>query len=376
VRDLSLLDRLKRANWLLLGLAVGLSLLGVVCVGVASQGQPTDYAWLQARWTVIGIAACLLVLAVPYQRFLSLRYLFYAGTLLLLLLVLAAGRGRSAGRWIQIGSFRGQPSELMKVVLVVTLAGYIRYERSYRRFRGLAIPFALTFVPALLIVRQPDLGTALLLVPILFVMLYVAGAQPRHLGVVAAAGLVAGVVLYLLPGPISDYQKDRIRAFALQESGQEVLIRGKGYQLWHSKIVVGSAPVLGNGLGEEAGRDMRHLTERHSDFIFPVLASSFGLAGTTVFLGLYFLFLALVLRTSLRVREPGGRLLAVGAACLFACQAIVNMAMTVGLLPIVGMPLPFLSYGGSSLLTCFVALGLVLNVGADPPMEFGRGDFD
>jgi rod shape determining protein RodA len=264
----------------------------------------------------------------------------------------------------------------MKIVLVVTLAGYIRYEQSYRRFRGLAIPFALTLLPVVLIMKQPDLGTALLLIPLLFVLLYVAGAKPRHLGVVAAAGVVAGLALFFVPGLLSDYQKDRVYAFASQDSGNPVLLRGKGHQLDNSKTVVGSAAFLGSGFGEDTREAVAFLNERHSDFIFPVMLTSLGFAGTTLVLAVYLLFSWLLLATAFRVREPGGRLLAVGAAALFLCQAAINMAMTVGLLPIVGMPLPFFSYGGSSLLTSFIALGLVLNVGADHPMEFGRGDFD
>jgi rod shape determining protein RodA len=264
----------------------------------------------------------------------------------------------------------------MKVILVVTLAGYIRYERSYRRFAGLALPFALTLVPVLLIMRQPDLGTALLLLPLLFVLLYVAGARPRHLLIVALGGAVVGTVLYVVPGLLNEYQKNRVRVFLLQDSAEQTLLRHLGHQLHQSKMVVGSATALGSGTGEEAAEAVRFLPERHSDFIFPVLVTAFGTVGTTVFLLLYLLFVGLLLRTALRVREPAGRLLAVGVAALFGGQALVNMAMTVGLLPIVGMPLPFLSYGGSSLLTSFVALGLVLSVGADHPIEFGRGDFD
>jgi rod shape determining protein RodA len=369
-------ERLLRADWLLLGLGALLAAVGVACVGVASQDQPRDYGMAQVRWTVIGLAACLLVMTVPYRRFLDWRYAIYAAGLVSLVAVLFVGGGNNVRRWIQLGSFRGQPSEFMKVILVVTLAGYIRYETSYREMKGLVLPFALTLFPVLLIMRQPDLGTALLLVPVLFVLLYVAGAKPRHLGLVAGAGLVAALVMYFVPGLLNPYQKTRIDAFARQDSGDPVLLQGKGHQLHNSKIVVGSAPLLGAGPGREAADSVEFLNERHSDFIFPVLVAAFGLPGVTVFLLLYLLFVGLLLRTALKVREPGGRLLAVGVAATIGCQAVINMAMTVGLLPVVGMPLPFVSYGGSSLLTSFMGLGLVLNVGADHPVEFGRGDFE
>ena len=169
MREMTLGDRLKRANWLLLGLALLLAVLGVVCVRVAAVGKPVDYGWQQLRWVVVGVAACLLTLAVPYMRLVRLRYLLYALGLLLLLAVLVIGVGgassSSVQRWIRIGGFKAQPSEFMKVIMVIVLAGYIRYETRYRRFRGLAFPFALTLVPVLLIMRQPDLCTALLLLP-------------------------------------------------------------------------------------------------------------------------------------------------------------------------------------------------------------------
>jgi cell division protein FtsW (lipid II flippase) len=269
-----------------------------------------------------------------------------------------------------------QPSEVMKVILVVVLAGYIRYGHSHRTFRGLFGPFALTLVPVLLIMKQPDLGTALLFVPVLFVMLYVAGAQPRHLGVVAGLGLLAGVFLYATPGLLNEYQKNRVRAFLLQGKEDTDLRRGLGHQNYVSRIVAGTATTFGTGTGEETREAVRDLSESHSDFIYPVILSAFGLAGGAGVLLLYALLVWLMLHTALRVREPSGRLLAVGVAALIAGQSLINAAMALGLLPIVGMPLPFLSAGGSSLMTSFIGLGLVLNVGADNPIEFGRGDFD
>jgi rod shape determining protein RodA len=379
MRELTLSERLQRANWFLLLVAIALSVLGVLLVEVASRGEFRRAAFDQIRWTVIGVAACMLVLAVPYERLVRWRYVMYGVGLILLVAVLVIGVGgneSSVRRWVRVGTFKIQPSEFMKVIVVITLAGYFRYERSHRRFQGLARPFLLTFVPLLLIVKQPDLGTALLLLPVLFVLLYVAGARRSHLAIVAGIGLVLAVSLYLVEGPINEYQKNRIRAFAHQGSGHPALLTKKGHQLHQSKIVVGSASALGAGLGEEGQDAVRFLSQRHTDFIFPVLVSSFGSLGALGFLLVYLLLIGLMLRTALRVREPSGRLLAVGVATLFACQGLINMAMTVGLLPVVGMPLPFISKGGSSLLASFVALGLVLNVGADSPVEFGRGDFD
>lgn len=375
MRQMTLGERLKNADWILLGLGIALAFIGVSAVQTAADGR-IDYGAIQTRWAVIGVAVCLLMLAVPYRRVVQWRYLWYVGGVLLLLLVLVAGRGKSAGRWIEVGSFRMQPSEIMKLVLVVTLAGYIRYGRGHRTFRGLAVPFALTLIPFMLIMKQPDLGTALLLLPVLFVMLYVAGANRMHLGLVASAGVVAGLVFFFTPGVLNEYQKNRVRAFLLQGSNDTALVRSHNHQIEQSKMVVGTGSFWGSGTGEETRSALRFLPERHSDFIFPVVIHAYGLAGATLLFMLYLLFIGLILRTALKVREPSGRLLAVGVASLFACQMVINLGMTLGLLPIVGMPLPFLSYGGSSMLVSFMALGLVLNVGSDHPVEFGRGDWD
>lgn len=379
MRDLTLGERLKRANWLLLAMGVALALFGVVLVEVASRGESTRAAFDQVRWTVIGVTGCLLVMAVPYERIVRWRYALYAlGVLMLLatLVIGVGGGGSDVRRWIRVGGFKVQPSEFMKIIMVITLAGYLRYETSHREFKGLTVPFILTFAPMILIVKQPDLGTALLLIPLLFVLLYVAGARPRHLVPVALAGVLVGVLLYVVEGPLNEYQRDRVRAFAYQDSGHPALLRGKGHQLHNSKMVVGSATFFGVGTGEEAEESVHFLSQRHTDFIFPVMVATFGTFGASLYLVFFLLFIWVLLQTAARVREPSGRLLIVGVATVFVCQALINMAMTVGLLPVVGMPLPFISKGGSSLLTGFLALGLVLNVGADHPVEFGRSDFD
>lgn len=375
MRTLTLGERLKNADWVLLGLGVLLSFVGVVAVQVAESGE-INYGAVQMRWMILGITACLLMLAIPYRFVVTFRWVWYLGGVLLLLLVLLVGSGKSAGRWIAIGSFRMQPSELMKLILVITLAGYIRYERSHRTFRGLATPFLITLIPFMLIMKQPDLGTALLLLPVLFTLLYVAGARRKHLAIVLGAGFVAAITLYFTPGLMNEYQKNRVRAFLLQGSDETALLRSHNHHIHNSKTVVGTSSFFGHGTGEETKESLRFLSERHSDFIFPVIIHAFGLVGATLLFMLYLLFIGLILRTALKVREPSGRLLAVGVGCIFACQTVINLAMTLGLLPIVGMPLPFLSYGGSSLLTSFAALGLVLNVGSDHPVEFGRGDWD
>ncbi len=374
---MTLADRLTRLNWPLLGLALLLTAAGIATVSVASEGHAVDFAWLQVRWAVVGLAAAAVVVALPYRRVVGARHVLYALGILGLVVVLLAGRGKSAGRWIQLGSFRMQPSEFMKPILVVMLAGALRYRDENKEFRGLALPFALTLVPVALVMKQPDLGTALLLVPTLFALLFASGARIGHLGLVAAAGVAAGLVLYFTPGLLADYQKDRVRTFLLADSNDRVAAyvkRDKGHQIHQSQMAIASGGATGyDGEGGPA-EAVRDLPERPTDFAFAVLAASWGTVGVSVlFLG-YLGFLSVLLSTAYRVREPSGRFVVVGVFALFATQILVNLAMTVGLLPVVGVTLPFVSYGGSSLLTSFLAIGLVLGVGVDPPVEFGRDD--
>lgn len=373
-------DRWRRANWSLLALALLLTGLGIVAIASASEDLRTDWAWMQVRWVVVGLAGCLLVLATPYRRIVQARWALYAAGVALLVLVLFKGTGQSAGRWIGVGAFRMQPSEFMKVILVVTLAGMLRYERRHYRLKGLLAPLAVTMLPVALVMKQPDLGTALLLVPLLFAILYAAGARVRHLGVVAGMGLVAGLAMFFIPGILHDYQKDRILAYITEHTDSEaaaLLRQSQGHQLHRGLVAAGMGGFAGVSAsdGGVAGA-VRDIPERHSDFVFPVFAARFGFLGVTLLLVVYLLFLGALLSTALRVREPSGRLVVVGVFTLLASQVVVNMGMTLGLLPVVGVTLPFFSYGGSSLLTTYLALGLVLSVGADPPVEFGRTSYD
>lgn len=377
---MTIADRLRKAPWSVPILAVALTAVGVTTIATAAEGHPVEYAWMQVRWAFVGAAAALLVLAPAYLRIVAAWPVLYALGTSLLVVVLFKGTGQSAGRWIGVGGFRMQPSEFMKLLLVVALAATLRYSREHRRLRGFARPMVLVLVPFLLVVRQPDLGTAVLFVPLFFALLYAAGARGTHLAGVALAGLLAAVGLAFVPGVLKDYQRDRLFAFVAEHTDAKAasaLKQSQSHQLHQGLTSIG----LGGwtGVGDEEGgvvEATRDVPERHSDFIFPVFAARFGFLGVTGLLLLYAAFLGAVLSTAGRVREPSGRFLVVGVFALFAVQVVVNLGMTVGLLPVVGVPLPFMTYGGSSLLTSFLAIGLVMNVGADPPIELGRVGID
>lgn len=369
-------ERLRRAPWSLPILAAALTGIGIATIATAAEGHRVPYAWLQTRWAAVGCAAALLVLAVPYARIVQLAPLLYGAGLAALVLVLFKGTGQSAGRWIGIGAFRAQPSEFMKPILVVMLAATLRYSTEHRRLGGLVKPVALTLVPFLLVMRQPDLGTALLFVPLAFAVLFAAGARLRHLGVLAVGGLVAATAIALVPGVLKDYQRDRVFGFLAQHGDSKAakaLERSQNHQAHQGRIAIGLGGLTGvpteEGGAEEASRDV---PERHSDFVFSVFAARHGFVGVTFLLLLYAAFLGALLSVASRLREPSGRFLAVGLFAMFAVQIVVNLGMVVGLLPVVGVPAPFLTYGGSNLLVSWLSLGLLLAVGSDPPIEFGR----
>jgi rod shape determining protein RodA len=379
---------LRRVDWRAVACVAGIATLGYVLQRSVHEAAPegslesrVDFASQQLRWYAVGALAAALVLMVPYRAILDRAYLVYAVGLALLLAVLVAGTSvKGARRWIDLGPALLQPSELMKVAVLLALARYIRFRDDQKTLRGLAVPFLLTALPVALVLRQPDLGTALLFVPVLFAVLFASGARPRHLGLVVAMGVAAAPVVYFVA--LHDYQRERVRTFlhlrspggGAEREARDVL-RQEGWQAHQAEIAVASGGLGGLGWAEGPQNRAGAVPEHQTDFIFTVVAEEFGFAGVALLatlLGTLLLFLADIAR---RTRDPAGKLLVTGVVVLLACQAWVNLAMTVGLGPVTGVPLPFLSYGGSTTLTSFVAVALALNVGARPGFDFGPSDF-
>jgi rod shape determining protein RodA len=360
--------RLDRKILVLLLLFTALSLLFLHSAGYdSSTGSFRPFWKKQLGWAVVSFLMLLLLQRVSYRSVLDHAYVIYGAGLLLLVAVRLFGTTlNNAKRWLDLGFMLLQPSEFMKVFVVLTLARYIRWREDTRQLRGLLRPFLLTLAPMALIVAQPDLGTALLFIPVLFVMLFVAGARAHHLGLVALMGILCLPLLYF--GFMKDYQKKRVLVFLGQEQMSDREKRNEGYHLDRSKIAVGSGGLAGRGLG--AG-DQR-VPENETDFIFTVIAEEWGFMGTVVVFVLYmalFLFLAAI---AVEAKDSAGKLLVAGILALLFVQTAVNIGMTVGLAPITGLTLPFLSYGGSSLLSCFLCVGLALNVRLHPPYVFKR----
>jgi rod shape determining protein RodA len=361
----------RRLDWRILATLGILALLSLLFLHSAGYDAPTGryrpFAGKQLVWILLSAGVLFGLLRVPYRTLLDHAYLLYWGGILLLLLVKVAGTDlNNARRWIDLRFMLLQPSEFMKVILIVALARYIRWRDDYKRLGGLILPFALTLLPVALILSQPDLGTALLFVPILFALLFVAGAKAKHLGLVVLMGAMAAPVLFF--GFLKEYQQQRILVFLGQQSLDEGMKQNEGYHLNRSRIAVGSGGVTGKGYGHGDQR----VPENETDFIFTVIAEEWGLLGSLFVIMVWLALLIFLLENAVTCREPSGKLLIVGVTTLIYVQAAVNIAMTVGLAPITGLTLPFLSYGGSSLLSLTMAVGLVLNVRLYPDFVFKR----
>ncbi len=327
-----------------------------------------DFLSRQLLRFALGLLIGAIVLKIDYQKWLELAYPLYALNLLFLFLVLFQGEPRlGAQRWISFGNIGFQPSESIKLVIVLVLARYlgqkkVHFSKSlsgqqvFSHAKTLAVSFLIVLLPFVLIVKQPDLGTAITLIPVLFVALYVWGLPLRALLVVLATALVSSPVLWQM---LQDYQKRRILVFL--NPNMDPL--GAGYTIIQSKIAIGSGRLFGKGWLAGTQNQLNFLPERHTDFIFSVVGEEWGFVGAALLLALYFVLIWRAFAIAQDTKSLSGRILACSIIALLTFQVVVNIAMTMGLVPVVGLPLPLISYGGSSLLTTMVSLALLLNIG-------------
>ncbi len=308
---------------------------------------------------LFGMLAVLFILFFDYKILHFWNYPLYIFIILLLVLVLLIGNSAGgAQRWVNLGLFKLQPSELAKLMLVVTLASYYsRKEQSDGyEIKAMITPVLLTLVPFLLILKQPDLGTALML-GIIFVSMTIFAKvrwQTYGLGIILGSSMGVFAWFYLL----RDYQKRRIETLLNPDKDP----MGQGYQILQSKIAVGSGGVSGKGYLEGTQGHLHFLPERHTDFAFAVWGEERGFVGSVFFLGVYFLMLFWGLYVAMTARDRFGVFLSFGVVMLIFWQAVINLLMILGFLPVVGIPLPLVSYGGSSLLTTLLSLGILMNV--------------
>jgi rod shape determining protein RodA len=349
---------LQNVDWLLLAAMLGLVLLSAVTLSILHVGRAGgSVVSRQLLWFGVGLVALIATASVDYRRLVRMAPGLYLLGLGGLLAVFVVGRTVSgARRWIALGSFTVQPSELFKICFVLIAVWVLCARWAQPISRGtLAVLAVVLGVPFVLIVKQPDLGTALLLVPVLVALLVAAGVHLRLLGGLGLAGLAALPLAWFV---LKDYQRERILVFL--DPVRDPL--GSAYNVIQAKIAIGSGQLLGKGVAGATQSRLAFLPERHTDFIFAVFAEMWGFVGCLVLLTCYALLLLRGFDIAASAREPVGRLVALGATALLATQVLINVGMVSGLLPVVGVPLPLMSYGGSSMLVSLTALGLLLSV--------------
>jgi rod shape determining protein RodA len=313
----------------------------------------------QGYFFLMGIIAFIFILSFDYQILHSLNYPFYVLIISMLVLAFFVGdRAGGAQRWINLGFFRLQPSEPAKLMLVIALASFYSRKEVVDGYsiKQLVVPVILAAVPFVLILLQPDLGTALMF-GIIFVSMTVF-VKLRASTYAILGSLALGLGVFAWEQLLKPYQKQRIQTFLNPEKDP----MGHGYQIVQSKIAVGSGGKFGKGYLEGTQGHLHFLPERHTDFAFSVWGEEWGFTGSFIFLGLYFLLLLWGLYVAMQAKDRFGVLLAFGVVTLIFWQAIINLLMILGFLPVVGIPLPLVSYGGSSLLTTMLALGILMNV--------------
>lgn len=313
----------------------------------------------QAYWLAIGLLIAFTVCSLDYRHLEYFGAPFYIINVVLLLLVLLVGKtSMGATRWLDLGFFNLQPSEIMKIVIIITLARYFsdKGHASRHSLRELLPPFLLMGVPVALILKQPDLGTSMLLLFIGMTVILFSGVRRSALAALSGCGLLAAASGWFF---LHDYQKERIRTFLDPERDP----LGSGYHIIQSKIAVGSGGFFGKGFMQGTQSQLSFLPERHTDFAFSVFAEEWGFSGSLLLLLLYLLVIIVGIHIARRAADRFGMYLAVGVVAMLFWHIIVNLGMVIGLLPVVGVPLPLFSYGGTSMVTTMIGVGLLLNVG-------------
>lgn len=365
----------RRLPWEVVLVCAALVALGIAGIERSEtlSGGSGRHLYRQLLWALVCGGAMLGVSVPNYRLLIRFSYPAFLASLVLLIAVFWFPQINGAQRWIRFGPVGLQPSEFAKLTFVLALARYLMYRDSYRRLLGLCVPLAIVMVPLILVLKEPDLGTSLVFLPVLFAMLFAAGARKRHLVLLLA---MAVSVLPLLWSQMSREQKSRITALAEQTRADE-RPTDDGYHLHQAKLQLALGGWTGSYIGgtQDGSDPYCFVPEPHTDSIAVILGERFGLLGWGVMLGLFLLLGWRILAIAQHTREPFGRLVAIGVAALIATQVFVNTAMLLGLLPITGLALPLVSYGGSSLLANAIALGLVLNIGLRPGYEMTNEPF-
>ena len=358
-----------RLPWMLVALAATITALGLCAIARAEELGLVrgPLASRQAVWVGLGLVAMVLTMLPNYRMLCRHAYVLLALSLVLLAFVYAFPEVNGARRWIRVGPIGFQPSELAKITFVLALARWLMYRDHHQRLRGLMIPLAIAMVPMTLILREPDLGTAMVFLPVLFVMLFVAGARKRDLAIILLTALLATPLAWT---QMSREQRSRVTAL-FQQNAPERRPTTDGFHLHRAKQMLALGGMTGSYFGGDSisDRSAYFVPEAATDSILTIVGERFGLLGVGLLLSFYTLWVWRGLAVAAGTQEPFGRLVAAGIVTLVATSVVVNAGMMVGLLPITGLSLPLVSYGGSGLLAQGIALGLLCNIAIRPGYE-------
>jgi len=349
-------------DWPLLALSLAIAGLGIISVMSASYGG-ADRALhplviRQMIWIAAGTVVLLVAALLDYRALTSYAYPLYVIALVLLAVVDVAGHSTGGSqRWINLGVFKIEPSEIAKLAIVLVMVRYLREEppRGGWSLHQLIVPMVLIAVPAALVLKQPDLGSTLILIFASATLIFVAGLKWRTMTVLLFAALLAAPLAW---SHLKPYQRQRLVSFVNPEADP----LGSGYHIIQSEIAIGAGGTFGKGYLEGTQSRLNFLPEQSTDFIFAVFAEEFGFAGSLVLLGLYGAIIARGIWIARHARERYGALLAIGITSIIFWQVAINIGMATGMLPIVGITLPLMSYGGSSMLTMMAALGILISI--------------
>lgn len=355
---------LRNLDWWLVFSVMILSVFGIVAIASATRTSEgvffTSLVRRQMMWVVFSWSVAALTIFVDYRLLSKFAYILYGSSIAMLILVLFVGETiKGAQRWVIIGPASFQPSEFAKILIIIGLAHFLEKKPRLDKLYHLIIPTLFIAIPAALIAQQPDLGTALVLVFMLFAMLFAAGLRLRHMAyVVGLGGFVALPIAWVFA--LKPYQKERLLVFL--DPQRDPL--GAGYNVIQSRIAIGSGRMAGHGLFAESTQSgLNFIPEQYTDFIFAVIGEGLGFWGSVLLLLLFAFILVRCMRIAMRSKDQFGSLVVVGLTSMLAFHVLVNAGMTLGLMPVTGLPLPFVSYGGSSYLTNAIVIGIILNIG-------------
>lgn len=335
---------------------------GILTVYSASRGSGQEMTLVkkQLMWAVAGIIVFVVAISIDHKSYPRIAGWIYGMNLLMLASVFVIGVERKgAQRWIGFGSLSIQPSELAKIAVIITLAVFlVKHKDQIGEFKTFVLSFIHLALPMLLIFKQPDLGTSLVMVSIWFGMVFIAGANWKHLAIFVLGVVIIGAVGWHA-GALEDYQKARLTSFINPKADP----RGSGYHIMQSRIAIGSGQATGKGWLHGTQSQLGFIPENHTDFIFTVASEEFGFLGAAPLILMYFLLLWKGIIIMAETEDYVGKLIAAGIVCMFMFHIFVNIGMTLGIMPVTGVPLPLFSYGGSNLLANMLSLGLLVGIG-------------